>query len=92
LEAVHSAIQIALGHFLVDDSAACGHPLNVTSSDGATIPNAIAVLNRSGKDIGDRLNAAVGMPRETRQVILRDVITEIVQQEKWVKIGWGERR
>ena len=51
------------------------------------IANAIAVLHGSGEDIGDRLNAAVGMPRETRQVILRNVIAEIVQQEKWVKIG-----
>jgi hypothetical protein len=63
---VHPALRIAFGHFLVDDAATCGHPLNVASGDCATVADAVAVLDGSGENIGDRLNAAMGMPRESR--------------------------
>src|ERR1041385_6056157 len=45
------------------------------------------MFDGSSKNIGDRLNAAVRMPRETGEVIARDVVAEIVQQEKRVEVG-----
>jgi len=87
LETVHPAFRIALGHFLVDDSATCGHPLNVAGSDGAVVADAVAVLDGSRENVRNRLDAAVRMPREARQIILGNVVAEIVQQEKRVEIG-----
>src|SRR6267143_6470177 len=85
LEAVHAAGRVALGHLLMDDAAAGGHPLDVAGGDGAAIAHAVAVLHGPGKHVGDRLDAAVRMPRETRQVIFRNIVTKIVEQEEGVK-------
>jgi hypothetical protein len=64
-------------HFPVDDSAACGHPLDIPRSDCAAVANAVPVLDGSSQNIRDRLNAAMGMPRNSRQEILRYVIAKI---------------
>jgi len=61
---VHPTLRIAFWHFLVNDPATGGHPLNVAGSNCATIADTVAVLNRSGKNVSDRLNAAVGVPWE----------------------------
>src|SRR6202022_1211119 len=84
---VHPVLLITLGHFLVDDPATCGHPLNIASSDGAAVADAVAVLHGSGEDIGDGLNAAMRMPGEARQVILRNVIAEVVEKQERIEVG-----
>ena len=84
---MHASGGIALGHLLVDDSAAGGHPLNIAGGDGAVIAHAVAVLHRSGQDIRDGLDAAVGMPREARQVLLRHIVAEVVEQQERVEVG-----
>ena len=83
---MHSAQQVAFGHFLVDDAPARRHPLNIAGSDGAVVSHAIAVLDRSGEHIGDRFDAAMRMPRKPRQVIVRNIIAEIIEQQERVEV------
>ena len=45
------------------------------------------MLYRAGKDIRNGFNAAVGVPRETGQIIFRHIIAEIVKEKEWVEIG-----
>src|SRR5215510_12295653 len=84
---MHPAILIALRHLLVNDPTPGGHPLNVACADDATVPHAVAMLHRSRQDIRDRLDSAVRVPREARQVILRNVIAEVIEEEEWVEVG-----
>jgi hypothetical protein len=44
------------------------------------------VLHRPGEDVGDGLDAAVRMPRETGEVILRPVVAEIIQQQERIEL------
>ena len=62
---------VALGHLLVQDAAAGGHPLHVARGHLALVAEAVAVLDGAGEHVGDRFDAAVRMPRESGQVILR---------------------
>ena len=51
------------------------------------VAHAVAVLHGSGQHIGDGFDAAMRMPRETRQVILRNVVAEIVEQQERIEVG-----
>ena len=44
------------------------------------------MLDRAGEHVGDRLDPAVRMPRESSQVVFRVVIAKIVQQQKRIEI------
>ena len=77
---MHPAGIVTLGHFLVNNATACSHPLHVSGGDHAAVTHAVAVLNLSGQNVCDRLNPAMRMPWKTRQVILRNIIAEVVQQ------------
>src|SRR5262245_14171433 len=79
---MHSTLRIALRHLLVEDAAASRHPLNVAGTKTPSIPEAVAVLDRPGKHVGDGLNAAVGMPREPSEIRVGVVVSEIVEQQK----------
>src|SRR5205823_3366252 len=68
LEAVHAAGGVALGHFLVDDAAAGGHPLDFAGADGALVSEAVGVVNGAGEDVGDGFDAAVRVPGEAGEV------------------------
>ena len=84
---MHAAQRIALGHFLVDDAPARGHPLQVAGPDGAAVAHAVAVLDRAGQDVGDGFDAAMRMPREAGEIIVRDVVAKIVEQEEGIEVG-----
>jgi len=84
---MHPSLRVTFGHFLMNDPGTGGHPLDVAGRDCPAVADAVAVLDGSSENIGDRLNAAMGMPWKARHVILRNVIAKIVKQEKWVKIG-----
>src|SRR5690349_5883671 len=73
----------------MDDASAGRHPLDVASGDDAVIPHAVAVLDVSGEDVGNRLDAAVRMPWKTGQVIFRNVIAKVIQEEERVKVRGG---
>ena len=62
---MHGPGLVPLGHFLVDDSAAGGHPLHVPGGDDPSIAEAVAVLDVSLEHIGDGLDTPVGGATET---------------------------
>ena len=84
---MHPAAWITLWHLLVNDSASRGHPLNVSCVYDAAASDAVAVLDASREDVCDGLDSSVGMPRESRLVILRTFIPEVVEQEERVELG-----
>ena len=69
----------ALRHLPVKNSAAGRHPLNVTGIKRPTIPETVTVVHCPPQNIGDGLDAAVGVPGKPGAVIVRAVIAEIVQ-------------
>src|SRR6267378_177194 len=89
LEAVHPPNVIALRHLLMNDPAACGHPLHVAGGDRAAISHAVAVFNGSSKNIRDGFDTAMGMPWEARQVVLRNIVAEVIEQEERVEVLGG---
>ena len=86
LKAMHATLRVSLGHFLVHDAAAGRHPLHVAGAHLALVAQAVPVLHRTCQHVGNRLNPAMRMPRESRQVIVGIVIAEIVQQEERIEI------
>src|SRR5579859_500095 len=87
LEAVHASGVIALGHFLVDDAAAGGHPLDVAGGDGAAIADAVAVLDGAGENVGDGLDAAMRVPGEASEIVFGDIVAEIVEEEEGIEVA-----
>ena len=83
---MHAARGVALWHFLMDDAAAGRHPLDVARAERALIAEAVAVGDRAGQDVGDRLDAAMGMPREAAQVVLRTVVPEVVEEQERIEV------
>ena len=75
----------ALGHLLVDDAAAGRHPLDVARADDALVAHAVAVLDRAAEHVGDRLDAAVGVPGEAGQVLGRIVLAEVVEHQEGIE-------
>src|SRR5262249_9456537 len=51
------------------------------------VPDAVAVLDGSGEDVRDRLDAAVRMPREAGEVVFGDVVAEVVEEQERVEVG-----
>ena len=82
---VHHPPVVSLRHFLVDDAAPRGHPLDVAGGDNPLITHAVAVLHVAGEHVGDGLDPPVRVPGEPLQIVLRPVIAKIVQQQKWVE-------
>ena len=87
LETVHAPGRIALGHLLMNDAAARGHPLHIARGDRAVVAHAVAVLDGPGENVGDRLDSAMRMPGKAREIILGNVVAEIVEQQKRIEIG-----
>src|SRR3984957_10837758 len=87
LKAVHSAGVIALGHFLMNDSAARRHPLDVGRGYGAVVGHAVARVDSAGQDVRDGLDSAVRMRRKTGEIVFRDVVAKIVQEKKRIEVG-----
>ncbi len=85
LKSMHAPSLVAFRHLLVDDAAACRHPLHVAGCDGAAVSHAVTVFHRSRQNVRDGLDAAVRMPRKARQIILRNIIAEVIQQEERVE-------
>ena len=86
LKAVHASGGIALGHFLMNDAAAGGHPLHVAGGDSAAVAQAVAMLDCPGQNVRDRLDPAMRMPRKAGQVILGNLVAKIVEQQKGIVV------
>jgi len=91
LKAMHAASFITLGHFLMDDATARGHPLDVSRGDGAAIADAVAVFDGAREDVGDGFNAAMRVPGETRKIVFWNVVAEIIEEKERIKIGGGAK-
>src|SRR5437016_4631022 len=83
---MHPPGRVALRHFLMNDPASRRHPLHITAGNSTAISHAIAVLHGSREDVRNGLDPAVRMPRKTRQILLRNVVAKVVQEEKRVEI------
>jgi hypothetical protein len=70
----------------MDDAAARCHPLHVPGGDCPLVPHAVTVLNITVEDEGNRLDASVGMPRETRQIVTGILRVKIVEKQKGIEI------
>ena len=83
---MHPALRVALGHLLMEDAAARGHPLHVAGAEAAAVAEAVAVLDGAGEHVGDRLDAAVRMPRKPGEVVLGIVVAEVVEQQERIEV------
>jgi len=81
-------VRVTGGHLLMDDPAAGRHPLDVAGAEQAAIAEAVAMLDGAGENIGDRLDAAVRMPRKAADIFGRIVVAEIVHHQERI----GHRR
>ena len=88
---MHAALRITLGHLLVEDAAAGGHPLHVARAKTAAIPEAVTMVDRACQHIGDRFDAAVRMPRKPGEVVVRVVVPEIVEQQERIEFIRGAK-
>ena len=86
LKTVHAPRLIALGHFLMNDAASRGHPLHVAGGNGTVIAHAVAVFDRSRENIRDRLDPPMRMPGKSRQIVFRDVVAEVVEQQERIEL------
>src|SRR5713226_2917339 len=78
----------------MDDPAPRGHPLDVPLADDALVPDAVLVLDSAVQHVGDRLDAAMRMPWESRDVLGGVLRTEIVQEQERIQprdLGRAER-
>src|SRR6266550_2404580 len=76
LKAVHPAALVALRHLLVQNAAARGHPLHVAGTHAAAVAQAVAVLDTTAQHVGDRLDAAMRMPRKAGEIVLGVLVAE----------------
>src|SRR5262245_38200611 len=83
---MHTPARVALRHFLVQDSAARGHPLHIPGAELATVPQAVAMIDRPCQHVGDSLDPAMRMPREAHAVIIRPLVAEVIQQQERVEL------
>src|SRR5437868_10413120 len=83
---MHSALTISIGHLLMQDAAAGCHPLHITGYHLAFVAQAISVFDRACEHVSDRLDAAMRMPRESREVVLGIVVTEIIEQKERIEL------
>src|SRR5438874_11137427 len=79
LEPMHPAPLVALGHLLVENARARGHPLHVPGAQRAAVPQAIALLHRAAQDISDGFDTPVGVPGKAREIVLRMLVAEVIQ-------------
>src|SRR6266404_4255440 len=82
---MHPARSVALWHLLMDDAAAGGHPLHIAGGNGAAVAHAVPMFDSAGEDVGDGFNSPVRMPWEASQIVLGNIVSEIVQQQEWIK-------
>jgi hypothetical protein len=77
---------IALGHFLMNNTTSGRHPLHISGRNGPAISHAVTVLDRASQDIGYGLDATMRVPGKTRQIIFRNVIPKIVEEQEWIEV------
>ena len=83
---MHFAVTIPPRHLLVDDSTSGRHPLDVTGRQYPLVSQTVAMLHFAGENVGNGFNSPMRMPGKTCQVVLRFVVSKVVQQQERVEI------
>src|SRR4029077_1968374 len=86
LEAVHPSLLITPRHLLMQNAASGRHPLHIAGGHFAFVAQTIAVFDRAGEYVRDRLYPSMRMPWKPRHVIFWIVVAEIVQKKKGIEI------
>jgi len=84
---VHSPSRIPHRHLVVENATAGRHPLDIPPTQHAAVPETVGMLDRTGQDIGDRFDAAVGMPGKTGAIRCRIVVPEVIEQQEGIGLG-----
>src|SRR6516165_1788261 len=84
---MHFPLAVSLRHFLVENPPAGRHPLHVAGAKLAPVSQTVAVIDASRQHIGDRLDAAVGMPGKSGAIVFRTIVAEVVEQKEWIELG-----
>src|SRR5947199_9483196 len=77
---------ITLGHLLVQNAAASGHPLHVTGIHLALVAKAVTMLDGAGENVGDCLDPAMWMPRKSSEIVFWIVVAKVIQQQKRIEL------
>ena len=73
-------------HLLMNNPASRSHPLNITGGNDTPISDAVAVLDGTRKNLGDGFDATMRMPRESGEIILRLIVSKIVQEKERINV------
>ena len=68
----------------MQNTRARGHPLYVAGTERTDVSKAVAVIDRAGQHIGDRLDPPVRMPWKSAFEAGGIVVAEIVEQQEWI--------
>ena len=68
------------------NAAPGGHPLHIARAHAAAIAEAVAVFHGAREHVGNRFDAAMRMPREAREIRVRIIVAEIVEQQKRIEL------
>ena len=71
----------------MQDAAPRRHPLHVARAELTAVAKAVAMLDGAGQHVRNRLDAAVGMPRKAGEIVVRVVVSEVVQEQKRIVVG-----
>ena len=63
------------------------HPLHVARPQLAAVPQAVAVTDFPGENVGDRLDAPMRMPRKSGKIVIGILVPEIIQQQKRIEVA-----
>ena len=83
---MHAAVGVAFGHLLVQNAAACGHPLHVAGGHAALVAELVAVRDFACQHVGDGLDAAMGMPGKSGEIVGRVLVAKVVEQQERVEL------
>ena len=88
MERAAGAHEALAGHFGVDEAGAGGHPLDVAGPEDAVVAPGIAMLHLAAEQVGDGLEAAMGMGREAAGVTGGELGgAHLVEQQEGVDVG-----
>src|SRR3954468_13159589 len=83
---MHAPVRVAFGHFLMEDAASGGHPLDISCGHAALVAEGVAMGYFTGEDIGDGLDAAVWVPGESGNVVCGILVPEVVEEQEWIEL------
>src|SRR5262249_5457155 len=61
-------------------------PLHIAGAERALVAEAVAVINLAREHVGNRFDAAMRMPRKSREIFFRVVVAEIIQQQERIEL------